>query len=328
MTTKVCSRRWEVEAARDQHLSGAAMASHVAHVAACAECRVEQEALDALARKLRAGSARVDEVALRRLRQATLERAFELSRTQSRPLRARNVALVALAAAGLAVAIVVQQAHHERPSLAVTAGSAGATWNRHRVDDVDHVDLGEGAFSLVVRRRAQDPRVIVHVPEGEIEDFGTAFDVHVHAGRTERIAVREGVVVFRRSGAAPLRLSASMEWRASERAAAPVPAAAPTPTQTAALPIVAPAPFATPHRANTSPRAHVGATAVPSRAPKIANDAANAAAAEDAAYLRVLALLREARVAEAKLAAAQYLQKFPNGFRRVELQKLTLLPDR
>ncbi len=40
---------------------------------------------------------------------------------------------------------------------------------------------------------------------------------------------------------------------------------------------------------------------------------------EDIAYLRVIALLRDGRREEARLAAKDYLRRFPNGFRRVEV---------
>jgi hypothetical protein len=45
-------------------------------------------------------------------------------------------------------------------------------------------------------------------------------------------------------------------------------------------------------------------------------------AAEDVAYLRVLALWRENRTEEVRSAARQYLMNFPNGFRRIEVEGL------
>ena len=45
-------------------------------------------------------------------------------------------------------------------------------------------------------------------------------------------------------------------------------------------------------------------------------------AAEDAAYLRVLALWREGRIEEVRSAARQYLTNFPHGFRRIEVESL------
>jgi hypothetical protein len=45
-------------------------------------------------------------------------------------------------------------------------------------------------------------------------------------------------------------------------------------------------------------------------------------AAEDAAYLRVLALWREGRIEEVRSAARHYLTNFPHGFRRIEVESL------
>jgi hypothetical protein len=53
-----------------------------------------------------------------------------------------------------------------------------------------------------------------------------------------------------------------------------------------------------------------------------APDAQPNTAEEDAAYLRILALLREGRGDEAKLAAASYLTKFSKGFRRAEVERI------
>jgi hypothetical protein len=44
--------------------------------------------------------------------------------------------------------------------------------------------------------------------------------------------------------------------------------------------------------------------------------------AEDAVYLHVLALLNEGRDAEARLAAHEYLRRFPHGFRQREVRAI------
>jgi outer membrane protein assembly factor BamD (BamD/ComL family) len=44
--------------------------------------------------------------------------------------------------------------------------------------------------------------------------------------------------------------------------------------------------------------------------------------AEDAAYLRIIALQRAGASADVKRAAEEYLQRFPTGFRRAEVEKL------
>jgi len=45
--------------------------------------------------------------------------------------------------------------------------------------------------------------------------------------------------------------------------------------------------------------------------------------AEDEIYLRIVALLREHREDEARIAALEYLRRFPGGFRRAEVEQLT-----
>jgi hypothetical protein len=44
--------------------------------------------------------------------------------------------------------------------------------------------------------------------------------------------------------------------------------------------------------------------------------------AEDDAYLQIVELLRSGRAPEARAKAAQYLTRFPNGFRRLEVEKI------
>jgi len=44
--------------------------------------------------------------------------------------------------------------------------------------------------------------------------------------------------------------------------------------------------------------------------------------AEDEAYLRVVALLREGRHEEAKVAARGYVARFPSGLRRREMDRV------
>jgi hypothetical protein len=52
------------------------------------------------------------------------------------------------------------------------------------------------------------------------------------------------------------------------------------------------------------------------------NDYPSDARAEDAAYLRVIALHRGGDVAATKQAALEYLERYPRGFRRAEVQAL------
>lgn len=56
--------------------------------------------------------------------------------------------------------------------------------------------------------------------------------------------------------------------------------------------------------------------------PKDVVDASPNGSDEDVAYLRTLGLLREGRNEEARLAAKEYLERFPNGFRHEEVKKI------
>lgn len=315
-----CGRSWEAEAARDGRLSGDALAAHRAHVAGCRDCGDEVRALAELARALRDDEAAPDEVSLRRLRQATLANAFERSR--ARPATRSRAAWAlfggALAATAIAVVLLADPLGlRDAPSIAVTPGTTGATWTRLRARDAERVELSDGVLSLVVHRRPHDRRVIVRVPDGEIEDYGTAFEVQVKAGRTVRIGVRQGAVEFRRAGLAAVRLSAGMAWQANEAAPATPPSArtvAPQPSTAGTPPPVTATTDAGNAAVQPAARARLHRATAP-REP-------TAEAAEDAAYLRVLALLREGRGEEARVAAAGYLTAFPNGFRRVEMHQI------
>jgi hypothetical protein len=48
--------------------------------------------------------------------------------------------------------------------------------------------------------------------------------------------------------------------------------------------------------------------------------------AEDAAYLRIIALQRLGAGGETRRAAETYLQRFPTGFRRAEVERLASQP--
>ena len=66
--------------------------------------------------------------------------------------------------------------------------------------------------------------------------------------------------------------------------------------------------------------AHTGSAKPPAASAKPA--ASSSGLEEDLAYLRVIALVREGRREEARLAAKDYLRRFPQGFRRVEVERI------
>jgi hypothetical protein len=170
-----------------------------------------------------------------------------------------------------------------------------------------------------VKRKPGDARVVVYVPEGQIEDLGTEFEVSVHSGRTAQISVAEGVVKFHRRGQPALRLSAGTVWRPSSIESPRLDA---TPTSPVPPPVAAPRP-------TDGPPAPVAPPPIRPAAPRKARQCGNAGGPgmhrmsdEDAMYLRVLELVREDRLFEAQLTAADYLSCYPNGFRRPEIERI------
>ncbi|HEY3666761.1 MAG TPA: hypothetical protein VGL19_12200, partial [Polyangiaceae bacterium] len=175
-------------------------------------------------------------------------------------------------------------------------------------------------------------RVIVAVPDGQIEDLGTVFDVRVSDGHTTHVAVSEGRVSVHLAGLAPLSLGSGEAWDA------PVPtptASAPTPASSGpasaltvsarpaarAAPLAARAPRLEKPPPSVQPEAPAGAATpgTASAANEPAPPAGEAARAEDDAYLNLVDLLRAGKDADARAQAKDYLLRFPGGFRRVEV---------
>lgn len=328
MKTPRCSRLGEVEVARDGRLSSAAFLAFERHALSCQDCAHERALLADLARGLRASAVAQDELALRRTRQATLDRAASLLRPHAETrFKSRGWSFFAAGAVAATLAVTatdlrLRGARSEPGPVIETTPVGDAKWTRRHARNLERIDLSDGTLSVRVRRSPNDPRVVVRVPEGEIEDAGTVFKVSVHAGRTVEIAVTQGAVVFRRRGQSDLRLSAGQVWipiDEARRAGEPLPAASARPA------LIPPAPararvFRSPHPAHQAP----AVTQVRDNAAPAEPIAARGfdAAEEDAAYLHILALLRESRRDEARLAAAGYLSKFPAGFRRVEVDRI------
>jgi TolA-binding protein len=67
-------------------------------------------------------------------------------------------------------------------------------------------------------------------------------------------------------------------------------------------------------------RASHPADATATVARKESRDEDEARNAEDAEYVRIIALLKESRIAEARALSEDYLRRFPDGFRRKEVE--------
>ncbi len=353
-----CPRLFEAEARRDGRLTGTERASFDRHLAVCPACSREVEALEALAAPLRDGSgAVVDELHERRERTRLLA-AFERSRLSPEPraFAHRRVLWPALAAVLSIVAAVVfyRVRTLDAPPASVSIEPRGtATWSRRLDSQAERVFLQDGTLRIQREHGSALPRLLVILPDGELEDIGTTFTVSTRAGRTTHVSVEEGRVVLRLRGKAPVTLGPGGLFTSD----------APSPTESAratpALEPITPSAIPTSARSPASTaRAPVASQLAPAPAPSAAasvaaddsaarefraataqldagqNGAAAAAfarflaqyardpRAEDAAYLRVIALQRSGDVDATRRAASEYLRRYPRGFRRAEVETL------
>jgi hypothetical protein len=358
-----CPRLFEAEALRDGRLVGDELLAFERHVNVCHDCSREVEALQALGNALRGpalGPADADQLHVRRERTRLLA-AFDAALVPPERARsARGFLLGFAAVAALSVALFVYfRARSVAPELQATRAvvvhaDSNASWSRRSEGAVEKILLERGALSIRVdpALSLEHKRLLVVLPDGELEDIGTIFTVSADAGRTTRVSVQNGSVVLRLHGQPPLALGAGDTWTPTPRAAAstcascePAPIAAPAPS-TSSPPArrVPPASSALPQAA-ASPSPSVSVLPEPDsshdfRAAMSAldggdNGAAAArfaaflaahprdARAEDAAYLRVIALQRASDTSAMKDAAVQYLRRYPKGFRRAEVEALS-----
>jgi hypothetical protein len=267
----------------------------------------------------------MDEVSSRRLRRRLLERAARSMRNDGMRQVFRSLSLV-FVLSGVAWVAYVAMRDPERQSAAplVVTASPGGVFLRESERGIERVIVREGTVTFGVERGPEDPRLVVQVPDGEISDLGTVFSVTVAGGHTRKIDVAKGAVLFDRRDGEPVmirpgepfvdapHLAVAKDPGTADRPISPDdvnrggprdpalrPARAKQRNSTAALPLAAPA--------------H-GASAEQVALPEPAD--------EDTSYLHVVALLREGRPDEAKLGAADYLRRFPDGFRRIEIERV------
>jgi hypothetical protein len=350
MSPAPCPRLFEVEAARDGRLTGAALASLERHMTGCAACLREAKALDGLADALRASppdDTGADELHARRERTRLLA-AFD--RAQVGPehhsgARRRLVWSVAVAALVACILVLwrVRPGEKTLHASAIVHADSTAVWSERRDGSREKIVLERGGLSIHVDHSAGEGRLLVVLPDGELEDTGTTFTVSAEDGRTTRVAVQDGTVVLRINGQHPVAVGAGDTWvpearlAASARASsAPLPE--PVPSERLALsPPLSSAPRRTSAPSATAPES---APSVDFRAAMAAldvGDNAEAATAferflvkhprdpraEDAAYLRVIALQRSGDSARMQQAAQEYLRRYPAGFRHAEMETLS-----
>ncbi len=315
-----CARSWEVEAVRDGRLLAANESAAVRHLGECAECRKLSGDFDRLGLLLREVEVSPDsDVAVRRLRQRILAQADAELTGRSRPshARTRKISLIAaffmiLAGSFAAFRLLPSPTLAHRPqttAATVDALAEGNThWSRQTETDVERIDLDDGTLRLRVQRTQSSKRVIVRVPDGEIEDVGTVFYVVVAHGATQAVGVDEGEVVIRLKGANPLVVTAGHRWqRPSDSVTVPVES-----LKSSAMPLG--------KGADPEPTLASRSTTNPGTSDSVSSRTERAnAEREDRAYLHAIRLLREGKHTEAKAAAKEYLRSFPDGFRREEI---------
>ena len=324
-----CARKWQIEAVRDGRLRGKDLDSAQRHQITCAVCANEARELATLTSAIaRLPKLSRDPVTVRRTRQQLLS---TLNQAVLKPSTEVTRGQVAIVFAGLSVALVVVGSaiwNRQKPmSPAATAREStsfvevhptpGARWSEQLDHTFDRIDLTSGSASFRVRPH-QGRRVIIRLPDGEIEDIGTVFEVLVQEGRTKHVAVSEGRVALRLRGRAEATVSAGESWDSEPEGTAAEAVAAPG--EAPAAHMVGNA-HASAHALRPSPPTIDRAGARPSAAS--AEDAskpdAASARAEDDAYLHIVTLLREGKQSQARAEAERYILRFPTGFRRVEV---------
>lgn len=266
----------------------------------------------------------------KRLRREVLERAGGRNRANRRPLFVAAFACFGAVAVALALFFVGRAS---APSSGVVVVASSGSFSEEVRGDVRRVALTDGDFEFDVNHVPGTPRLLVIVPDGEIEDIGTRFHVSVRDKKTVRIHVSEGEVEFRRAKEEPLRLIAGMTFRplatpeppdAAPSSAAVTPTAAVTSSQSTTV-VATPAtsqPSATSSKPTTPSAVALAPTAAKSASSQSKPTAtpSSTVADEDSLYLAIIRAEDRGDEAAAQSLAAKYLATYPNGFRRKEVQ--------
>ena len=350
MTPVACPRLFEAEAMRDGRLAGAALARFARHTTICRSCQREVQALEALAEALRArrpGDARVDE--LHRLRERTrlvaaFDNALVAPRRRSNAMRR---ALWPATAAIIASAIFLWRARSRARTSSLRPLSSSTPAPRPsgrsiRRKATTKIVLERGDLWIRVDHARRQSALIVALPDGELEDTGTTFTVSAAGGRTTRVAVEEGSVLLRIHGRPPVAIGRAESWapalparlhppragrkrrarriRTSDRAGGARASARHRRRRWRLRTRRNPAlDFRAAVAVLDSGANREAAAAFARFVAKHARDAR----AEDAAYLRVIALQRCGADDEMRRAAQDYLRLYPAGFRHAEMENLT-----
>lgn len=332
-----CERSWELDALREGRLAEKDADAFERHLRGCAICTHEK----AFAEKARELAKLVPakhppELQLRRIRARVL-RAAELGVPATRRKMAPWAIAIAAVAAAVALGISVRRSSSKPATMAASASpasiepssatiaepltgsvqaSGGAKWRQTRIGNIERVTLEDGALRIHVRHQSLGERFFVDTPDGVIEVRGTTFEVETFEGHTTRVAVDEGFVSWRMTGASEVLLHAGDSWKPH----VPALVRATTPPPNAHL---------APATATADDGSETYAAAVillnDGEFSRAADALAEYLAAypngrdrEDASYLRAVALVRAGHSDEAADAAEEHLAAYPQSFHRKE----------
>ena len=341
-----CTRRWEVDPYRDGRFGEKDARSFERHLRTCSVCTRQlerDERLRELARVLPGTDP--SELSMRRLRARVMRDAAtgNVRSASPRGWRFAATATVVLVGLGGWAAVVSRHAPSSEGKVATTPGtmapsptespvaatmerllagsviaSAGSRWSQRRDGGSEQITFEDGSVHVHVRPLAPDERLVVMLPDGELEVRGTTFDVDVTRAATTRVHVDEGAVELRLRGQPSRRLKATETWVAT------------VPARDAVL--------APPHPVSSGPVAAANAVGGYNAAMELLRGGRNdeAAAAfhafvlsqpsapqtEDASFLEAVALARAGRIDAAGLAAEHHLASYPGSFHRKEAETL------
>jgi hypothetical protein len=339
-----CNKIFEVELAREGRL-----VLDVAHVAQCEDCQREVKAFSNLQTQLKSEDS-IDTQRLARVRHRLL------SKNQGNSFQPYFYVAGAVAAV-LAIWVIGKEpwvdvnAKPLQPATLSVVPNGTAQWSSQATPTTEDIKLTKGILKLSVQRPVNGKRLIVHVPDGEIEDIGTVFEVEVEGDKTKRVSVAEGIVKISLVGRASIELHAGESFNS---ATPPTVVAAqkeivqeePVPSNTVPLaaPSVAPiATIANDNRVRSRTKTEVSANprhemtpvvesvvseptpeipraavATPiERAPQVNN---REALDEDAEYVLFLDSVKDADLTVSKERAREFLRHFPQAFRAREVE--------
>jgi len=224
---------------------------------------------------------------------------------------------------------------------AVVHAEGAAVWSERHDGAREEVVLERGDLWVHVDHATGAGGLLVLLPDGELEDIGTTFRVGADEGRTTGVSVEEGHVVLRLRGRPAVTLGPGERWSPDVPATVaslgpqprspPAPVAPPAGEPSGARPASPSSSVALRLAPDPSAdfRAAMGALDVGDNHEAAIRFASFLAKhprdprAEDAAYLRVIALQRAGDDGATRAAAAEYVRRYPSGFRRAEMEALS-----